>query len=536
LQLENPEAYLQGREFLAAFSFAGDFDISCVPTVSYSGLCTDKAIFACGFCGTDKLEALLSFEHCRSLFATTLDHWSDKLGSLSLNTASSALNHYISTWAAYQSIACRLEARGSLYQSGGAIGFRDQLQDSVNLMLIDPAYAREQILDSCRHQYEQGDVMHWWHRHPEGDKGVRTRCSDDLLWLVWALCEYVEATGDAALCSENAPYVTSPPLDHREGDRYEHPAQGKSDTVLNHAIAALECCIARGFGQHGLPRMLAGDWNDALNDVEGESVWLGWFFTHCAESFSKLLQTVGMDEAARRYSAGARQIGTAADNAWCGDWYIRGYFADGQPLGGSERIDSLVQSWGAMSTYATPERRERALNAALERLLDRSHKLVKLFDPPYSNQERSPGYIVGYGQGFRENGGQYTHGAVWLAQAAIKCGMVDKGYEILSCLLPENHDLSRYAAEPFVLPADVYSAPNHQGEAGWTWYTGSAAWFFRVVTEDLLGLKLRGGKLYIEPNLPKTLPSYSLSLNGRKIHCDRGHVYVDGEIYLGQGL
>jgi cellobiose phosphorylase len=536
LQLENPEAYLQGREFLAAFSFAGDFDISYAPTLSYSGLCTDRAIFACGFCGSRELEEVLSFDRCRSLFAATLDHWADKLGSLSLNTASPALNHYISTWGAYQSIACRLEARGSLYQSGGAIGFRDQLQDSVNLMLINPAYAREQILDSCRHQYEQGDVMHWWHRHPEGDKGVRTRCSDDLLWLVWALCEYVEATGDTALCSETAPYVTSPPLDHREGDRYEHPAEGKSDTVLNHAIAALECCIARGFGQHGLPRMLAGDWNDALNDVEGESVWLGWFFAQCAESFARLLQTVGMDEAARRYSAGARQIGTAADNAWCGDWYIRGYFADGQPLGGRERIDSLVQSWGAMSPYATPERRERALNAALERLLDRSHKLVKLFDPPYSNQERSPGYIVGYGQGFRENGGQYTHGAVWLARAAIECGMADKGYEILSCLLPENHDLSRYAAEPYVLPADVYSATGHQGEAGWTWYTGSAAWFFRVVTEDLLGLKLRGGKLYIEPNLPKALPSYSLSLRGRKIQCDRGHVYVDGEIYLGQGL
>jgi cyclic beta-1,2-glucan synthetase len=536
LHLENPEAYLQDRELLAAFSFAGDFDTSYVPTLSYSGLCTDRAIFACGFCGTEELGELLSFEHCRSLFAATLDHWAEKLGSLSLNTANPALDHYINTWAVYQSIACRLEARASLYQSGGAIGFRDQLQDSVNLMLINPSYAREQILDSCCHQYLEGDVMHWWHRHPDGDKGVRTRCSDDLLWLVWALCEYVEATGDMDICHQSVPFVSSQPLSDAEGDRYEQPKSAerdKGDTVLHHAIAALECCIARGFGQHGLPRMLAGDWNDALNDVEGESVWLGWFFAHCAYKFSKILNFLGMNELAKRYSSGARQIGSAADNAWSGSWYIRGYFADGQAL---DRLDSLTQSWAAMSRFSTQNRRNLALNAALDHLIVQNHKLVKLFDPPFSTQERSPGYIVGYGQGFRENGGQYTHGAVWLAMAAIKCGKVDKGYEILNFLLPENHDLSRYAAEPFVLLADVYSAPNHEGEAGWTWYTGSAAWFFRVVTQELFGLKLRGGKLYIEPNLPKNMPNYSLSWRGRKIHCDHGHIYVDGEVYLGQGL
>ena len=438
-------------------------------------------------------------------------------------------------WAAYQGIACRLEGRSSLYQSGGAVGFRDQLQDSVNLLLLDSSWAREQIIDSCRHQYVEGDVMHWWHRHPEGDKGVRTRCSDDLLWLVWALCEYVEATGDDGLCETQVPYISSPTLESHEQDRYETPEVSPvRATVLEHARAALECCIRRGFGQHGLPRMLSGDWNDALSDVEGESVWLGWFFSHCALRFAQLLEKLGA-EGAERYRSGARQVGRAADKAWCGDWYIRGYFADGEALGGGDRLDSIAQSWGAMSAFASKPRAEKALDQALDRLVDRQEKLVKLLDPPYSDRERSPGYIVGYGEGFRENGGQYTHGAVWLAMAALGRGRVEQGYEILQYLLPENHAPGRYAAEPFVLAADVYSAPGRQGEAGWSWYTGSALWYFRVVTQELLGLKLRNGKLHIEPRLPAALPSYSATWRDgqghlHRIDCDRGHIYVDGDV------
>lgn len=540
-RFENPEAYFPDREFLAAFSGRADISVEhCPAALSLSGTCGGKSLLVCGFCGEEKLRELLSPAAALPLLARVCARWEDLLGRFSLRSSSSPLDRYMSRWAVYQCVACRLEGRGSLYQSGGALGFRDQLQDSVNLLLIDPAYAREQILLCCRHQYLEGDVMHWWHPHPQGDKGVRSRCSDDLLWLVWALCRYTEATGDYALCHVEVPYLASPPLSSQEKDRYETPESASPAPVLLHAKAALEYCIRRGFGPHGLPRMLGGDWNDALDAVEGESVWLGWFFSHCALSFAALLEKLGA-EGAQRYRAGARQIGLAAEGSWNGRWYDRAYYPDGEALGGEDRIDSLSQSWAALSPYASPLHVEKALDAALDRLIDRENKLVRLFDPPYSSRERRCGYISGYGEGFRENGGQYTHGAVWLALAALRRGRADRGYEILQYLLPENHELKRYGAEPFVLPADVYTAPDRRGEAGWTWYTGSAGWYFRVVTEELLGLKLREGKLYIEPNLPSALPSYSVTWIDRQSHlhridCDRGRLYVDGDPYLGRGI
>lgn len=540
--LENPEAYYNGLEFLAAFSSRGEFRLDYAPAaISLNAPCGRESLLACGFVSEQELMELFREGAAGQLLAGTRVHWAGLLDRFRLRSPCVPIDHYINRWAAYQCIAGRMEGRSSLYQSGGAIGFRDQLQDSVNMLLIDPGYARSQILDCCRHQYVEGDVMHWWHRHPAGDKGVRTRCSDDMLWLAWALCEYTEATGDYALCDMEVSYITSPLLGSQEHDRYETPERSQaSASVLDHARAALECCISRGFGPHGLPRMLSGDWNDALSDVEGESVWLAWFFSHCAERFAQLLIKLGKPDSLR-YSSGARQIGTAADAAWSGQWYLRGYFADGQDLGAQERIDSISQSWALMNPYASRERSARALNAALDWLIDREHRLVKLLNPPYSDRERSPGYIVGYGQGFRENGGQYTHGALWLAMAAFRGGKADQGFEILQYLLPENHDLRRYAAEPFVLAADVYSARGREGEAGWTWYTGSAGWYFRVFTQELLGLRLREGKLYIEPSLPAALPSYSVTwVDSRSqphyIDCDRGHLYVDGDPYLGNGI
>ena len=538
---ENPEAYFPQEEFLAAFSGRADISTEyCPAALSLSGTCEGRSLLVCGFCGEEELKELLTPGLAAALLAPACARWEDLLGRFSLRSPCSPLDRYMSRWAAYQCVACRLEGRSSLYQSGGALGFRDQLQDSVNLMLIDPGYAREQILLCCRHQYQEGDVMHWWHPHPQGDKGIRSRCSDDLLWLVWALCEYTQATGDYALCREEVPYIASSPLASHEKDRYETPETAASAPVLLHAKAALECCISRGFGPHGLPRMLGGDWNDALDAVEGESVWLGWFFSHCALNFAALLDKLGVD-GSQRYRAGARQIGLAAEGSWNGRWYDRAYYPDGEVLGGEERIDSLSQSWAAMSPFASPLHSQKALDAALERLVDRPNKLVKLFEPPYSCRERRPGYISGYGEGFRENGGQYTHGAIWLALAALRRGRRDQGYEILQYLLPENHELKSYGAEPFVLPADVYTAPGHEGEAGWSWYTGSAGWYFRVVTEELLGLKLREGKLYVEPELPAALPSYSVTWIDSQSHlhridCDRGRIYVDGDPYLGRGI
>ena len=465
--------------------------------------------------------------------------WRDLLGRFRLACADAALADYMNNWAVYQTYACRLLARSSIYQSGGAIGFRDQLQDSANLLLVDPALCRAQILDCCRHQYQEGDVMHWWHRHPGGDKGVRTRCSDDLLWLAWALCEYTEGTGDLAVCSVALPFVRSPALREEERDRYEMPEQSaETACVLEHALLALRKAEERGFGPHGLPFMGSGDWNDGLDRVGGESVWLGWFFSCCALRFAELLESLD-DRRAAHYRLLSEQLGRAADAAFNGRWYIRAWRQDGRALGDGDRIDSLAQSWAALCPWASPEKVEVALDSALSRLVDREHGVVKLLDPPYPTSD-SPGYLSGYGAGFRENGGQYTHAAIWLALACLRRGREREGRELLRMLLPETHDPARYEAEPFVLPADVCAAPGREGAAGWTWYTGSAGWYFRVVCEGLLGLKLKGGKLYVSPAapLPGDYTVYWTDTKGtaHRIEAQDGALYVDGEEYNGKGI
>ncbi len=534
---ENPECFLPGTVFTAAgiqgAYCRADFSPAAM-LMSFTA--TDAAALCCGCCPREELIELCKAETARQALDGTRDRWRALLDRLRVETGFAPLDNYISPWAGYQTIACRLLARGSLYQSGGAYGFRDQLQDSVNIMLLNGDYAREQILACCRHQYEEGDVMHWWHPDPAGDRGIRGRCSDDLLWLVWALCEYVRATGDTGLCFERERYVSSRPLEEGERDRYETPELSDSaGTVLEHARAALERCAGRGFGPHGLPLMGSGDWNDALDEAGGESAWLGWFFSSCADAFGDLLDRLGQPGSGR-YRDLARSAGRAADAAWNGRWYRRGYLPDGEPLGGDERIDLLPQSWAAMSPYSDSEKVKKGLDAALSRLLDERENLVKLFDPPFSPDERHVGYISSYGEGFRENGGQYTHGAVWLAMACFRQGRPDDGWAVLRALLPQCHDLTRYGAEPFVLPADVSSAQGHAGEAGWTWYTGSAGWYFRVVTQEMLGLRLTDGEMRISPNLPELIPSYRALWRGREIRAGRDGVTVDGEKYGGKAL
>ena len=536
----NPEAYFPGVEFAALCSLP--CEMSCAydpPAMLISVPADDVTVIACGCCGGEKL---LELAEPAAAFAALDDvngRWSRLLRRFEMRSGHSPLDNYMNTWCVYQCIACRLEGRSSLYQSGGALGFRDQLQDAVNLLLISPDYARARIIDCCRHQYVEGDVMHWWHCHPDGDRGVRTRCSDDLLWLAWALCEYTEKTGDYAICAEDAAYISSAPLAAGERDRYETPQpSGASASVLDHARAALERCISRGFGAHGLPYIGSGDWNDGLDEVGGESVWLAWFFAHCARRFSELLEHLGKPDAARlrRYAGEAAK---AADAAWAGRWYARGYFGDGKVLGGEGRIDSVAQSWSVLSGCGSGSNRPGvAVDSALHRLIDREHSLVRLFDPPYSSSEPCPGYIVSYGEGFRENGGQYTHGAIWLAMACFRLGRAGDGWDILSMLLPESHDLTRYAAEPFVIAADVYSAQGHEGEAGWSWYTGSAGWYFRAVCEEMLGMRLYGGRLTLSPRLPDTFREVRVfwtDMHGVRhdILISRGGITVDGEKYCG---
>ena len=502
-------------------------------------------VIACGFEDDDKLLQLCKPNMAFDTFNNTERIWQNNMQRLSVKAPDKAMSAYMSGWAAYQTLACRIMARGSVYQSGGAIGFRDQLQDAVNIILISPEPAKQQILTSCAHQYAEGDVMHWWHSLPDGDKGVRTRCSDDLLWLVWALCEYVEKTGDTEICGESVNYISSKPLAHSERDRYETPLRSPCcESVLMHAKRAIDCCLSRGRGMHGLLMFGSGDWNDGMDKLGGESVWLSWFFAHTVRRFSDLLIKLCKPDS-DEYRAIASEIGKASDKAWDGEWYLRGYWPDGAPLGSKKseccRIDSIAQSWAAMCLDAQNSKIDSALDSAVSMLYDRQTGIVKLFDPPFSGGERDPGYIRTYGAGFRENGGQYTHAAIWLAMACLRRGRQKDGYDILRSLLPENHDLRIYAAEPFVLPADVYSNAEHMGEAGWTWYTGSSGWYFRVVYEDLLGLKLHSGALYIRPSLPDADLSFSIKLKtaGGKTHTielSDGEILLNGEKYDGKGI
>ena len=510
---DNPESFFPGLRFFAAAS--AQARCRCDWAEAGMLLCftaRERETLVCGVCGESEIRALCEREEAERALAAALAEQERRRALFSLRCSDRPLEHYMNGWCLAQ-VYARLEARTSLYQSGGAIGFRDQLQDAANLLLIKSESARERILDCCRHQYSEGDVMHWWHAHPQGDRGVRTRCSDDLLWLCWALGEYVEATGDEALCAEEAPFLVSPPLGERERDRYETPSVSEErDTALGHALRALKRCVSRGFGPHGLPLMGAGDWNDALSDCGGESVWLAFFLCDCARKTAKLLSRCGREEEARRCRALGRRMLAAAEGCFNGRWYERAFPAHGDLSRGGERIDSLAQSW---AVFCGAKHASEALDHALCRLVDERRGIVKLLEPPFAPDEERFGYIAAYGEGCRENGGQYTHAAVWLARACFLDGRPDAGREILSMLLPQGRDTAAYGAEPYVLPADVCAAPGHAGEAGWTWYTGSAGWYFRTVTENLLGLRRRGGEIRADPPRCALFEAYEVRVSGK---------------------
>ncbi|MEG1632973.1 MAG: glucoamylase family protein [Oscillospiraceae bacterium] len=497
-------------------------------------------VIVCGCAESPALRALAEPEAARAALEDTKNYWRGIAGRLRVTTPDEALNRYLNGWAVYQTVACRLMGRSSLYQSGGAYGFRDQLQDGVNLLLISDAYARRRILDACAHQYPEGDVMHWW--HPDGDTchGVRTRCSDDLLWLPWACCEYTDATGDLALLADEIPYVVSPLLRDDEKSRYETPGISENrESVLTHATLALTLVSERGAGAHGLLLMGDGDWNDGMDKVgaggSGESVWLTWFFSHTARRFALLLETCGRKNDAAALLSAAMRFGRAADRAWDGSWYLRGYYDDGSPLGSKSsvgcKIDSVAQSWACLCAESSPKKRAAALDSALDLLFDREHGVIKLFDPAFEAAGENPGYIKSYGPGFRENGGQYTHGAIWLALACLREGRTDDGFAILSALLKRHG-----GAEPFVLPADVYANADRYGEDGWSWYTGSAGWFFRVAASELLGLRRRDGELSVAPRLPSDWEGFGAvwtDAAGRERHISAardGTVANDGDV------
>ena len=438
--------------------------------------------------------------------------WRERVSALTVKTPSEVLDRYLNGWCLYQVTACRMMARTSQYQNGGAFGFRDQLQDAAALLYTWPERTREQLLLAASRQFEEGDVQHWW--HPPQGAGVRTRISDDLLWLPWVLCRYCAVTGDWAILDEPVPYLAAKPLEPGEKDRYEIPQTSqKRESLYRHGLAAIQCALDRGTGPHGLAKMGGGDWNDGMDRVGGESVWLTWFLAAVLQDFSALCRRAEEEARAEEMLRRADGLIEAAQNAWDGGWYRRGYYEDGTPLGSARsdqcQIDSIAQSFALFPGGTDRKRADEAVSAALDRLFDRERGVVRLFDPAFDSEgEKDPGYIKGYPAGLRENGGQYTHASVWLAMACFRLDRPRDGWAILNALLPENHPTDIYRAEPFVIAADVSYAPGRAGRAGWSWYTGAAGWYWQVAVRELLGLTVKEGRLTVEPNLPPDWPGY----------------------------
>lgn len=453
------------------------------------------------------------------LLRLTERQWRKTVCPVTVETPDRELNQYLNGWCLYQVTACRLLGRTSRYQNGGAYGFRDQLQDTLALLPFDPEWTREQLLRCCAHQFRQGDVQHWWHEvGQERNRGVRTRISDDLLWLPYCLGRYVETWQDPGILSVQVGYLSGDPLKAGEKERYFVPVStGETEDVYTHALRAIHCVLDRGVGAHGLLKMGTGDWNDGMNEVGskglGESVWLTWFAVSVLDHFAPLAANRKDRETESLCRECSERLRQAAENAWDGEWYLRGWYDDGSALGSQNsqecQIDSIPQSWAALAG-GERKKTEVALRSAIDRLFDREAKIVKLFDPAFHDGAARPGYIRGYLPGVRENGGQYTHAAAWLALACFQMGWTTEGEELLHALLPAAHPSEIYRAEPYVLAGDVYAHPDQLGRGGWSWYTGAAGWYFQAAVSGLLGMTVKEGNLTVDPKLPTGWPGWSV--------------------------
>lgn len=444
----------------------------------------------------------------------TKEYWKNLTNKITIQTPDLATNSLFNGWLSYQTISCRLFARSGFYQSGGAFGFRDQLQDSLAIMKLDANLARKQILLAASRQFPKGDVQHWW--HPPAGRGVRTRCSDDLLWLPYVICEYLETTGDSMILDEDVGFIEMRELYSGEESNYDLPTYTSSEaTIYEHAVRAIQKSLV--YGRNGLPLIGSGDWNDGMDQVgimgSGESVWLGFFLYSVLIKFGKISESRNdreFMEICREHSKNLKK--NIESNAWDGEWYNRAFYDDGTVIGSKKsdecKIDSISQSWSVISGLGDKERQLQAMESMSKHLVNRELNLILLLHPPFDKTKLNPGYIKGYIPGVRENGGQYTHSAVWAMIAFARLKDHDRVWELLRMINPINHSIDfdsvdTYKVEPYVMPADIYANELHEGRGGWTWYTGSSALMHSFILESLVGMKIQANKLEFNPCFPK---------------------------------
>ena len=474
-------------------------------------------------------------QNCRQELENVKNYWKNLSGRLQVYTPLESMNIILNGWDIYQTLQSRLLSRTGYYQSGGAFGFRDQLQDTLGLKYINPEILKNQIIKHSKHQFLEGDVEHWWHE--ETERGIRTKFSDDLLWLVYLTCEYIEFTGDYSILEEKTPYLIGEVLKENEDERYDKYNHTKEEeSIYEHCIKAIERSL--NFGENGFPKIGSGDWNDGFSNVgpkgKGESVWLGFFLYNILDRFTKIMKKIlednklkdenqtseNIEQQIEKYESIMQQLKKALNtNGWDGRWFKRAFMDDGNTLGSMAndecRIDSIAQSWSTISNAGDNDKKYISMESLENHLVDRENGIIKLLDPPFEKGKLNPGYIKAYLPGVRENGGQYTHAAVWVIIAETLLGFGDKATELYRMINPIEHSRTmdaakKYKVEPYVIPADIYGASNLAGRGGWTWYTGSSSWYYKAGIEFILGLKIRNGVMSIEPCIPKDWKEYNI--------------------------